>query len=563
MLLSISALTMAQTKEITVEPGTFSIEEALHEARLARLHGEATDAVITLRQGVYNLCQPIYVRPEDNGTRFVADGEVVISGGVEVKGWRNAGKFWVADAPTFNGRPLLFRQMWVNGQKADRARNVADFEQMPRILSVDKQKETIYVPSSAVRKVAREKRLEMVLHEMWCIANLRIKAVTLMGDSAAVTFHQPESHIHFMHPWPSPMVTADGHNSAFYLTGAASFLDTPGEWFLDETSSKIYYMPRAGETISSAEVVVPAAETLLEVAGTPDRPVTGVSFRGITFSHATWLRPSLAGHAPLQAGLYMTEAFKIRPGIKRPNGDHGLDNQGWCGRPAAAVSINCADDVRFSNCTVAHNASTGIDFGTYVHNCRIDSCEITDCGGNGIMAGSFGGEWHEAHLPYEPGDVRETCRGLVISGNRIHDVTNEDWGTLGICAGYVRDILIQGNEISEVSYSGISMGWGWNQQPCSMANNIIRDNVIHHYAKHMYDVAGIYTLGSQPHSLIENNTVRDIYTPGYAHDPNHWFYLYTDEGSSGITIRGNHCPTDKFLKNSCGPGNVWENNVDE
>lgn len=57
---------------------------------------------------------------------------------------------------------------------------------------------------------------------MWCVANLRIKSVKIAGDSAAVTFHQPESHIHFMHPWPSPMVTSDGHNSAFYLTNAKS-----------------------------------------------------------------------------------------------------------------------------------------------------------------------------------------------------------------------------------------------------------------------------------------------------------------------------------------------------
>ena len=124
----------------------------------------------------------------------------------------------------------------------------------------------------------------------------------------------------------------------------------------------------------------------------------------------------------------------------------------------------------------------------------------------------------------------------------------------------MRDIRILHNEISEISYTGISMGWGWNQQPCSMANNLISGNLIHHYAKHMYDTAGIYTLGSQPHTLIEGNVVRDIYTPGYAHDPNHWFYLYTDEGSSCITVRNNWTPAEKFLKNANGPCNTWENN---
>ena len=54
--------------------------------------------------------------------------------------------------------------------------------------------------------------------------------------------------------------------------------------------------------------------------------------------------------------------------------------------------------------------------------------------------------------------------------------------------------------------------------------------------------------------------VRDIATPSYVHDPNHWFYLYTDEGSSNITLRDNWTPSEKFLKNANGPGNVWENN---
>lgn len=41
----------------------------------------------------------------------------------------------------FNGRPLDFRQLWVDGQKATRARDVEDFENMHRICSVDEKTE--------------------------------------------------------------------------------------------------------------------------------------------------------------------------------------------------------------------------------------------------------------------------------------------------------------------------------------------------------------------------------------------------------------------------------------
>lgn len=546
--------------DLIVKPGAYAIEKALQQAREERRLNNAKDITIRLAEGTYSLNQPIVVRPEDNGTRIVADGNVTISGGVRITNWHKQGKMYVADVPDFNGRPLEFRQMWVNGKKAIRARDVEDFSDMFRIRSLDKAKETIYVPAKAVKKIMNAKYAEMVLHEMWCVANLRIKSVKIAGDSAAVTFHQPESHIHFMHPWPSPMVTSDGHNSAFYLTNAKELLDSEGEWYLDAKASKLYYIPRKGENMNTAEVIVPAVETLLKVEGTPDNPVKDVTFEGITFSYATWMRPSISGHAPLQAGMYMTEAYKLRPKMIRSNGDHKLDNQGWVGRPAAAVSLNCAENVSFTKCSFEHNASTGLDYHTYIKGGTVDRCKFSDMGGNGILAGSFGPEAHEAHLPYDPSDRRIICTDLNIINNLITDVSNEDWGCVGIGAGFVKDIKICHNEISEVSYTGISMGWGWNQQVCSMSNNLIKGNLIHHYAKHMYDTAGIYTLGSQPHSFIEENVVRDIYSPSYAHDPNHWFYLYTDEGSSYITVRNNWTPSEKYLKNANGPGNTWENN---
>jgi len=47
---------------------------------------------------------------------------------VSIRNWKKQGKLWVADVPMFNGRPLDFRQLWVDGQKATRARDVEDFE---------------------------------------------------------------------------------------------------------------------------------------------------------------------------------------------------------------------------------------------------------------------------------------------------------------------------------------------------------------------------------------------------------------------------------------------------
>ena len=535
-----------------------------------RIQGGIT---IYMEGGTYAFHEPVFIRPEDSGTkesptiiRSVGDEKVILSGGISINGWKKQGKVWVADVPAFNGRPLDFRQLWVNGKKAVRARDVEDFEKMNRICSVDEKNEILYVPAVSIRRLIdnkgnlKAKYAEMVLHQMWCVANLRIRSVEVQGDSAAIRFHQPESRIQFEHPWPRPMVTTDGHNSAFYLTNARELQDVPGEWYHDIDARKVYYYPREGEKMQEAEVIVPAVETLVRVEGTLDRPVCHIRFEKITFSYTTWMRPSEKGHVPLQAGMYLTDGYRIEPKMQRNYLNHPLDNQGWLGRPAAAVRVVAARQIDFERCRFVHIGSTGLDYEEAVQGGVVRGCLFRDIAGNGLLVGSFSPAAHETHLPYDPADRREVCTQQQINNCYFTEIGNEDWGCLAIAAGYVGDINIEHNEISEVPYSGISLGWGWTQTVNCMRNNRVHANLIHHYAKHMYDVAGIYTLGSQPKSYVTENCVHSIYKPGYVHDPNHWFYLYTDEGSSFITVRDNWTEGEKYLQNANGPGNVWENN---
>ena len=357
-----------------------SLRIALRQAREMRRLADsplAEPVNIHLLSGTYSLHEPLYVRPEDSGTPLsptvIIGHDASLSGGVSVTGWRKEGKCYVADTPVFNGNLIDFRQLYVNGVKAVRARDVAVFDDMAHILSLDKKKQVFYLPlTKAVRSLAQayaDRRYimkhtpaEMVLHEMWCVAVLRIKDIKIQGDSAAVTVHQPESTIQFEHPWPSPMVntkpyvTEDGRtlnlNSAFYLTNHPALLDHPGEWYHDVRAHKIYYYPRKGEKIMSA--VAPALESLVIVEGTADRPVHDICFRNLSFTHSTWMRPSTDGHVPLQAGMFMYEGYKLRPAMVRPDRNHKLDNQGFLGRPASAVTVRYAADVSFDKCRFTH-----------------------------------------------------------------------------------------------------------------------------------------------------------------------------------------------------------------
>jgi len=567
----------------TKENPKLTIAAALRQAReLRRLNDPSLqDGIhIMVEDGEYVLNEALLVRPEDSGTgssptviENAPGAKPVISGGIAINNWKKElkhitglpslaqGHVWVANVPQTGVGIFLFRQLWINGLKAIRARESDRDEDMQRILSIDKQKQMIWIPLPKGGLPKDAGQMEMVIHQMWAIANLHIKSITVQGNKAGLTFYQPESLLEFEHPWPPPVIDKDhkmNGNSAFYLSNSISFLNQPGEWYEDVKAGKLYYWPRKGENMANAKVIAPSLENLVQVSGTADRPVSYVFFKGLRFEYTTWLRPSLQGHVPLQAGMYLLDAYKLKP--KGTPEKSGLENQAWVGRPPAAVELNYANHTGFEDCIFTHLASTGLDYVKGTRSDHITGNLFSDIGGTGILIGTFSDAGFEAHLPYNPTDAREVCTDELIDNNLIYNVTNEDWGCVGIGAGYVKGIKIEHNEVFDVSYSGISMGWGWTKAANAMSNNTIRANKIHHYAKHMYDVAGIYTLSAQPNTVIDSNYVDSIYKVPYAHDPEHWFYLYTDEGSSYITLKNNWCPSEKFLKNANGPGDVWENN---
>ena len=552
--------------EIRITPDS-SLADAIRQAREMKRTGKALTMTIHLAPGIYQLYEPIRLRPEDSGLTIIGH-DAIISGGQEINIWKEQDQsLYVADIPDFNGRPVDFRQLWRNREKALRARDVVDFEQMHRILTYDKRNQVLWIPKAAVASLLQEDKvkegceyIEMVLHEMWCTSNLRIKSLTPQGDSVAVRFHDPEAKIQFEHPWPSPMTPNTGHPSPFYITNAKPLLDNPGEWYHDIREHRLYYFPREHEgTVKVLLATYPVLETLIEVVGTADHPVHDITIKGITFSHTTWMRPSQKGHVPLQAGMYLTEAYKLRPQIDRPN-NHKLDNQGWLGRADAAVEVRYAENVCFDSCRFEHLGGSGLDYIIGCKGGKVSNCRFNDIAMNGLVIGSFSPEGLETHLPYQPKDTREVCSGQSIEQSEFYDIANDDWGCVAIAAGYVSGIHIEHNTIHDVSYTGISLGWGWNRDTVCMRNNKVHANLIYNYAQHMYDCAGIYTLGNQPGTVISENVVRNIAKPSYVHDPNHWFYLYTDEGSSNITVRDNWTPSEKYLQNANGPGNVWENN---
>ena len=547
---------------VVVKPGE-NIYDALQQVRNHRRLAKTTEAYnIILSGGTYVLDEPLVLRPEDGGaspasslTIKSAEGcQAVISGGETITNWKREGKFWVS-AP--QGRRCLgspIRQLWVNGRKALRATQFGEYK-LDRMVDFNATNRTITIPTPKnIKQLKSAASLEMLVHQRWAIAILRVKEMKELGNgNTEVSFLEPESHLEFLHPWPQPIINGEKGSSSYCLQNALCLLDEPGEWYEDE-SGKIYYYPIEGEDMKTADMKAARLERLLTIEGSPLAKVCNINIEGITFEYAAWNRPNTKGHVTLQGGFAITEAYKLKDaGLPwNPN----LENQAWIERPDAAVRAEWCDGVRFSKCKFRHLAATGLDFRTGVKKSQIDGNTFTDIGGTAIMAGSFAEGATEVHNPLKISN-EEYTEDIRITNNTICDATNEDWGAVGIGAGYVRHTTIEGNDVSHVNYSGICVGWGWTAHDTGMRDNHIDNNKVSDFARMLYDAGGIYTLSNQPESTITGNTIEDLCDSPYATN-DRGFYIYLDEATDGYTISNNKCTQQKFGDNKPGPRVVWK-----
>ena len=564
------------TKEAPFNTLNRAIKQAREWRRLNR--PEVSGGIyIRLEEGVYAQRNSLFLRPEDSGTSdsptviCAVDGaHPVISGGVAVTGWKRGcnhpaipeklrQKIWSAEAPLIGNRRVETRQMWVNGHKVQRAAQFPDggLEQM---IDFNPEEQTITIPVSQnvnPKRLQNAGQLEMIVHQRWAIAILRVKSIDVKDGQAVVRFHEPESHLEFAHPWPQPVIGGEKGNSSFCLTNALELLDQPGEWFQEYPSGTIYYYPQADENMETAEVIIPALETLVTIDGTLSRPVKHIQFNGITFAHTSWMRPSYQGHVTLQGGFPLLDAYKLQePGLPEKA---ELENQAWITRPETAIRVRGAEHIDFKHCTFRHLSSTGLDYEWAVTASSVEDCQFTDIGGTALLVGAFPDGGFETHIPFIPADVRELCSHITIRNNFISNVTNEDWGCVGIGAGYVRNMDISHNEVCHLNYSGICVGWGWTSLESGMCNNRIEANYVHHFARRLYDAGGLYTLSNQPGSVMRNNRIEHLIEAPYATN-DRAFYIYLDEATDGYTMENNWCPAERFDSNRPGKKNVWKNN---
>src|SRR5438067_5687399 len=507
----------------------------------------SADVTVVLGEGFYRLTSPLTLSSADSGTNghnivWTADNGArpVFAGSVQLTGWTRmstGSPIFVAQAPS----GLATRQLYVNGTRADRAHGA-----LPNSLSG--QNSTGYSGGGTTMAGWRnpsgaKPQLEFVYRGglgAWTEPRCPVGSISSGG---AVTMAQP--------CWENSTnracCFADGR--AYNLVGrkgiteqptqvenAFQFLSasTPGQWFLDQGDGKVYYVPRSGENMATADVEAPALEQLVTGTG-----VSHLVFNGIQFSYATWLGSNSGdGFAEIQANYQVT-------------GSDGAASQGLCHVPPPTytlgkcpfgawtqipgnVSFTNDTFIQFTNDAFVHLGAARLALGNGSQHDLVKGDIFTDISGNGIQIGNV-------DMPTATGAAQTTSN--TIADNHVFNLPAEYHGGIGIDSGYTASDSISHNQIDHTAYTAISQGWGgWPDkemeapQPNFTHDNAIANNLIFNHMSLLNDGGGIYTQDITGTSLtngehVTGNVIHDQTGSGHV--------IYTDNGCTFESILGN------------------------
>lgn len=449
------------------------------------------------------------------------DKEVLISGGKQITGWKkdtfNGKECFSAYIPEVAEGKWNFTDLYVDGLRADYTRYPAEGEPELTILEAENPGHGLFD------------------HSKWFIAKKEDVEVFRNFRNFGDCF------ISFLHYWideHTPIESYDietgkvvmkytsnfniNHEFSYFLENVAEMFANKNEWYLDRPSGTVYYIPRCScQTPESIVAYAPVISKLIEFRG-----AEGVHFKNIKFAYTR--------------GDYSS--------VKSDGKAYASDNQAVSeahGSISFANSRNCS----LENCTLHNFGVHGVTIDSGCSSIRITHCDIYDGGAGGVKinGGGYGSPEH-THV-----------RNCVVSDNRIEHCGRRYFAACGVLLMNAYDCEISHNEICDIYYTGVSVGWNWGYTPSITKNVLVTKNHIHHLGQgKLSDMGGVYLLGPQAGTVVSNNVIHDIKCKEYG-----GWALYTDEGSSHIRLENNVCynTSSNSYHQHYGANNLVCNNI--
>lgn len=480
--------------------------------------GEESEITVWLSSGTYSISEPLVFKSlnskgENVSLVFKAQkgDSPVISGGVEITGWtKNADGIWEADLPGVLEGESGFRELFIEGKRAIRAR-FPNEGYLHVKKAGDDRRTNFFFEESDFPIPSKLEGLELVFLHDWSISRIGVKEI----DSTANQLFTVDSigakspdffHIDYWEP-----------NPRYFLENSPEFLDADYEWIFRNDSKKFLLKLPEGINPNERQIVVPLSEGLISIIGEENQWVKNIHFEGITFKFSKWEIPE-KGYCGIQACHH----------------DPRPENGAWAVVPAA-ISAVWAENISFADCSFKNLGGSGIWFGTGSKNCSVLDSELMDISGNGIMIGE-GQDRQVNGQPWWTSAPEQVALGNSIENCTVTQVGAQFYGAVGIWAGLTAETTIKNNHIFDLPYTGISVGWMWSPVPTPSKQNIIAGNHIHDIMKSLSDGGGIYMLGLQPGSQILNNRIHDVEINAGRAESNG---MFLDEGITDVLVEGN------------------------
>lgn len=523
------------------------------------------EVYVILHPGYHFVSEPISIKGDmtsetgevkflsyDKNDKGIISGGMVVSGTFRYHAQSKALRCRITDLQNRN-----IRQIYVNGTRATRARYDGPFE---GAVNTSTYNEYGYVAPGGnnngklgilkmdtdekLLSVKRPQDLECSFYELWVHSRCGVDSITDNGDGT-MTLNMTKN------AWALANNMGNGHPSTpVWIENAVEFIDEPGEFYFNKSDGYLYYKPREGEyTLNSSgnpvwnsdnEVIIPILDNykgaagggaLIEFYGTQSNPVENITFDGVEFSHTTWSRPSTEyGHScnqnnhkldnPLALYESYTDEFSspFEYGVLR----------------SAAIDLMYADNIDFLNCSFNRMGSTAIRQTDGTDNSDIVGCEFFDISGNAITMGEpYQGMTTSSNAEVSASALAEErmLDNNTIENCYIHHVAVEYESAAAISLGHPRNVRVANNEICYIPYSGMHIGYGWdNVVESKLSGVVIEDNYIHDYFySGVHDGGAIYTIGATGGTPTSPNVIRGNHIERVGSGA---AGIYNDQGSS-------------------------------
>ena len=321
----------------------------------------------------------------------------------------------------------------------------------------------------------------------------------------------------------------------YILENVKEALSLPGEWYLDRTEDKLYYIPEEGDTVENTVLYAGLTEQLLTFDGAKN-----ISFQGISFEKTDWdhVDGKHTGNLLDPSGEYY--------GII----EYGTEHPQAAFEVPAAIYVQASSNIDFTDCRFENISYSAVKFDKGAADCDITSSLFNEIGGNAVFI-------HGDDV------VPATTQRINVTDCHIKYYGRIFNNAIGILLTHAYDCDLSNNEIHDGWYTGVSVGWRWGYAEHPTDKIRICNNLIYNIGNAwLSDMGGIYTLGVQPGTVISGNEIYNVGCDEGAYGYGGWG-IYLDEGSSFMTVENNlvyDCSSQTFHQHY-GQDNIVRNNI--